>query len=135
MNIREDTTSLFAQDKEYVLAYIQSRNFKNKELEKIITTYKFGLLDELPIFVDGEEYIISHFLSKSDIAGYDIQKVNLMLQTDSTSDLVFALVLGDDVLVCDIKTGAVYLWRIQTGDGDRILIAESLTKFLKEIQL
>ena len=133
MIIREDTVSLFDQDKQYVLDYLKSRGIKNRELNKIIQKQPFGLLDDAGFSVDGEEYEISHFLTKSDIIGYDIKKANAQLNTDSTSFVALALVIGDDVLCYDTQTKEVFLWRIQTAGGDHLIVSDNLSSFLKSI--
>ena len=133
MIVREDTISLFDQDKQYVLDYLKSRGIKNRELKRIIQSQPFGLLDDAGFSVDGEEYGISHFLTKSDIIGYDIKKTNAQLNTDSTSFVALALVIGDDVLCYDTQAKEVFLWRIQTADGDHLLVSDNLSGFLKSI--
>ena len=133
MKVREETTSLFSQDKQYVVDYLISRNLKNRELGKIIRDHPFGLLEDVSFFASEEEYAISHFLSKSDIDGYDIRKVNALLKTDSTDIVAFAVVLGDDVLCYDTKNKEVFIWQIQTGDGAKLHVSDDLTQFLKTL--
>lgn len=135
MVIREDSISLFSQDKKYVLDYYKLRNFTNPVLESIILQYQFGLLEEIPFFVNGMEYDLSHFLTKSVVPGYDIIKANSLLGTDSTDEIAIALVLGDDAISCNVNTQAVYLWLIQTGNGEKILLSDSLADFLESIHL
>ena len=133
MEIQEETTSLFEQDKKYVMDYLKSRKVTNRELGKIIQKHPFGLLKDTSFFIGEEEYSISHFLSKSDIAGYDIQKVNALLGSEALGIVAFAIVVGDDALCYDIKNKEVILWMIQTGGGERLLVSDSLTKFLKSL--
>ena len=134
MRVQEETSTFFSQDKQYVLDYLKSRNLRNRTLVKIIRDYPFGLLEDASFFVGEEEYTITHFLSKSDIDGYDIRKVNALLKTESTDTIVFALVLGDDALCYDIKSKEVFIWRIQTADGERLFVSDDLTKFLNSIE-
>ena len=134
MKVQEETTSLFSQDKQYVVDYLKSRSLRNRELGKIIREHPFGLLEDASFFVGEDEYAITHFLSKSDIDGYDIRKVNALLKTDSTDIVVFAVVLGDDVLCYDIKSKEVFIWRIQTGDGEKLFVSDDLSKFLKDFE-
>lgn len=133
MRIQEDTIPLFDQDKQYVLSYLKSRGLTNRELVKVILDNPFGLLENMTFNIGGEIYSISHLLSKSDVTGYDIRKVNQLLETEASDEVVFALVLGDDALCCNVKSKAVYLWRIQSGNGEKIKISDSLTKFIKKI--
>ena len=133
MKIREDTTQYFIQDKETVLNYLKSRNLDNSTLTKVIEQYPFGLLSNADFTVENEIYSISHFLSKSDIVGYDIKCVNDNLGLSNSCSVAFALVLGDDVLCYDTLTKEVYIWLIQTDDGKKIVIKDSLSDFLNEI--
>ena len=133
MEIQEETIALFDQDKKYVMDYLKSRKVTNRELGKIIQKHPFGLLKETSFFIGEEEYGISHFLSKSDIAGYDIQKVNTLLDTEAMGIVAFAIVVGDDVLCYDVKNKEVILWMIQTGGGERLLVSDNMTKFLMSI--
>ncbi len=133
MDIQEETIALFDQDKQYVMNYLQFRKLNNRELNKIIKKYPFGLLKETSFFIGSEEYGISHFLSKSDIAGYDIQKVNALLGTEALGIIAFAIVIGDDALCYDTKSKEIFLWMIQTGGGNRLHVSDDLTKFLKSL--
>ena len=133
MEVQKETIALFAQDKQYVMDYLKSRELSNRELNKIIQKYPFGLLKDTSFFVDDEEYGISHFLSKSDVVGYDIQKVNNLLHTKALGVVAFAIVIGDDALCYDTKTKDVFLWMIQTDGGDRLHVSDDLTKFLRSL--
>jgi len=133
MEIQEETTKLFDQDKQYVSDYLKSRKLSSKELYKIIQEYPFGLLKDTSFFIGDEEYGINYFLSKSDITGYDIQKVNALLDTKAYNCVAFAVVVGDDVLCYDTENQSVFLWMIQTGEGRKLHVSDNLTEFLKAI--
>lgn len=133
MKIRDDTIKLFKQDKEDVIEYLKSRKFTNKTLFAIIKDYPFGLVSGADFIVSSEEYSISHFLSKSDISGYDIKSVNETLGLSETDVVAFAMVVGDDVLCYDTKEKRLFLWLIQTQDGDKIEIEDTLSEFLNGI--
>lgn len=133
MEVQKETIALFDQDKQYVVDYLKARKLNNQELSRIIQNCPFGLLKDTSFFVDNEEYSISHFLTKSDVVGYDIQKVNTLLHTEALGMVAFAIVVGDDVLCYDPKTEEVFLWMIQTDGGDRLHVSDDLTKFLKSL--
>lgn len=133
MEVQKETIALFDQDKQYVVDYLKSRKLNNSELNKIIQKCPFGLLKDTSFFVNNKEYGISHFLTKSDVVGYDIQKVNTLLHTEALGIIAFAIVVGDDALCYDPETNEVFLWMIQTGRGDRLHISDDLTKFLKSL--
>ena len=134
MEIQENTTELFIQDKKCVIEYLKSRKVNNNALFSVINDYPFGLLRNARFFVDEEEYEITHFLSKSNNMGYDIHEVNKLLNTESTNVVAFAMVAGDDVLCYDTKSKEVFLWLIQTRDGEKIHVSDNLTKFLKQFK-
>lgn len=133
MKIRDDTIQYFKQDKKAVLDYLNDRNVNNPILTSIIEQYPFGLLSGADFMVDSEEYSISHFLSKSDIIGYDIKSVNDNFGLSDTDTVAFAMVLGDDVLCYDTHYKKVFIWLIQTEDGKKIMIEDSLSDFLNRI--
>ena len=114
--------------------YLKSRGVYNKRYFSFLRSGKFGLLDNA-IFTNGEnEYEITHFLSNSAIAGYDIKSVNRVLKLDGTNEIAIALVSGDDVICYNILTNEVTLWQIQTGEGEKTNIAESLDDFFAIIK-
>ena len=133
MEVYENTTTLFEQDKQYVIDYYESRDVRNTKLHRIIQEYPFGLLKDVSFTIGEKEFFITHFLSKSDDEGYDVRKLNALLKTDSTDIVAFAVVLGDDVLCYDVKTKDVFIWRIQTGNGDKLHVSDDLSGFLKDI--
>ena len=135
MEVRMDTVQFFKQNKEYVLDYLQKRGIKSEKLSHFISEKPFGLLCDAVFMFKNEEYEITHFLSNSDIVGYDIRKVNEMLNTDETNECVFAVIMGDDVLGYNIKTEEVFIWYVQTGDGEKTVIADNLDKFLTELNI
>ena len=130
MKIIEGTEQLFIQDKKSVLDYLQERNMNNEALNKVITNYPFGLLDGAEFIIGSEEYAITHFLSKSETSGYDIESVNRLLNLIETPVVAFAMVAGDDVLCYDTQTSKLFLWLIQTQNGEKIEIEDTLSEFL-----
>ena len=132
MMIQKDSLSLFEQDKKYVTDYLKSRNLNCKTLMEIIEKYPFGLLEEAEFSVGKEEYGITHFLSKSEISGYDIRKANAILHTDETDDVAFAVLIGDDVLCCNTGSGEVSVWLVQSGEGEKIHVTDDPDEFLRQ---
>lgn len=133
MKVREDTEELFVQDKEYVMEYLKARGVDGLGFEKIYESMNFGLLEDSKFMVGTEPYEISHFLSKSDISGYDIRKLNVLMNLEETESVAFALVLGDDVLCYDKDTAEVYLWLVQTDEGRKITAFKSVEEFLNKL--
>ena len=133
MKIKKGTENLFEQDKEDVLSYLKERHLDNEKLIEVIRGYPFGLVENAKFLVNDEPYEITHFLSKSSTMGYDIRKVNELLGLQETDDVAIAVVLGDDALCCNVKTGNVFLWLVQTGDGKKVDVSDDLTAFLNKI--
>lgn len=133
MRIRHGTSSMFIQDKKQVIKYLQGRNVNSQRYYHFLRSRRFGLLDDARFSVGGIPYEITHFLSRSEIMGYDIASVNCNFNLEGTDDVAIALVSGDDVICYNTRTQEVYLWQIQNGDGEKIQIANSLDRFFEII--
>ena len=133
MRIRNGTSNLFVQDKKSVIDYLECRNVINKRYFNFLKSRKFGLLADAWLIISGEPYEITHFLSKSSIMGYDIRKVNQTLSLEGTNEVAIALVSGDDIICYNSQTQKVFLWMIQTGEGKKITISNSLDDFFEMI--
>lgn len=88
--------------------------------------YKFLLCS-----ADGFDYIVSHFLDRSEKKGYGLIATNETLQTEKNGQLVIGLIEGDDAICLDPETGRISLWLIQTGNNEYITVAESFQDFIK----
>ena len=133
MRIKRGSSSLFIQDKKYVIDYLKCRNINSNALFKYFQRCKFGLLDNVTFFADNELYEMTHFLSKSEIMGFDIVAVNRQLNLDETNVVAIALVSGDDVICVNNNSNEVFLWKIQTGNGEKAIISKSLDEFFERI--
>lgn len=120
MKVREDTLSLFIQNKNSVTEYYKERKLNCKALEHVILKYPFGLLTGATFCARGEPYEVSHFLTVSEIQGYDIRKVNKLFDLDNTDEIAVAMLVGDDLLCCNVESGDSYVWLIQTGEGEKL---------------
>lgn len=78
----------------------------------------------------GYDYMVDYFLDDSDQIGYGITPTNDILNTVSIGAIAIALVEGDDVICIDIADKSVFLWLVQTGDGEKTLIAKNIEQFL-----
>ena len=133
MRIKRGSSSLFIQDKQSVIDYLKHRKINSNKLIKFLQRQKFGLLDSVTFLANNELYEITHFLSKSEIMGYDIMAVNRQLSLDDTNIVAIALVSGDDVICVNNLSNEVFLWKIQTGNGEEIIISKSLDEFFEKI--
>ena len=135
MNIREDTIQYFAQKADDVIQYYQNRKVSCETLFSLLHNQPFALLNGTVFFTaDGEEFGLSHFLGKSDIPGYDIEFVNNALNLNRSSNVAIALAVGDDIICYNKRTHKVYLWMVETFNGKKKLIANSLDEFIKNIK-
>lgn len=134
IKIKEETKTFFTLDKPALFAYLDSRMVYNKDYRNFLEKVPFGCLEENSFFVGGECYGVSHFLTVSNIDGFDIKKANQHLGLDKGSVIAIALVEGDDVLCLDLITGEVFLWMISCGDGEKILVSKTFNMFLNMIK-
>lgn len=131
MKIAEGSTEYFEQDPDYIIDYLSSRGVVNEEYNSFLKDFEFGLLEDAGLRVDGDVYEITHFLGKSKIAGYDIVAANRNLGLSEGEDIAIALVMGDDAICYNTADGNVSLYFIQSGEGEKVIIDESLETFIK----
>ena len=84
--------------------------------------------------VDGQDYMLSHFFDDSNELGYSLIKTNCILQTDNSNMVAIAAVQGDDVICINISDNSIWLWCIQSANGNYAKIADSFNLF-KQIAL
>ena len=123
----------FKQDKEYVLTYLKSRNVNDTDYLKLIEENDFGFLEENTFYVDGYEYSVDAFCTCSQISGLDIKGVNKNHKTDTGGEIVIAGVWGDDAICMNINTGEILLWLIETGEWEKVHVANSFKEFISQI--
>ncbi len=126
----------FIQDKGYVLSYLKSKDVNNASYIKFIKNNNFGILAKNVFNANNEEYSLEYFFSCSSVEGKDIINANKNIQSllIDKNLLGIAKVLGDDIVCLDIKTGEIYLWLIETNDGEKIHIAKSFDEFINMIK-
>lgn len=88
--------------------------------------YKFTMCT-----VNGFDYIVSHFLDRSEKKGYGIIATNEILETEKSGQLAVGLIEGDDVICLDPKTGQISLWLVQTGNNEHLVVADSFDDFIR----
>ncbi len=99
----------------------------------MILKYPFGLRTEALFCARGEPYEISHFLTVSEVQGYDIRKVNALFNLEGTDMIAVAMLVGDDLLCCDTKSGDSFVWLIQTGEGEKVETGYKLSDIISGI--
>jgi len=108
--------------------YLASRGVMNNDIEELLlgnTPKEFKMFS-----AGGIDFLVNHLFDSSETAGYGIEKTNHLLRLEGTQTLAVGLVEGDDVICVDIDSGQVFIWMIQTGVGERILVADSITRFM-----
>lgn len=111
------------------IAYLLSRGLAS-DIAEYLTSKKANDSTFIPFAVNREDYAIHHFLDCSQRAGYGIKKTNDQLNTIETDYVAVALVEGDDVICINVKDNSVYLWLIQSGNGEMIKVTDSFADFL-----
>lgn len=82
--------------------------------------------------VDGFDFMVSHFFDDSEQSGYGLISTNDMLKTTGSQFTAFGLIEGDDVICLNSSNGAIYIWLIQTGNGEYIKVSSSFKEFINE---
>lgn len=131
MIIIEDSDKLFIQNPDYVIDYLKKRKVNNLDYYLLIKNNRFGLIKNVKFDVNNIEYNMSHLLGCSQNPGYDIIKANNNLKTLSSNELAIGVVEGDDIVCYDLKGDFVFLYLIENGDGEKVIITKSLSKFIK----
>lgn len=127
------TAQGFVQEKSRVLNFISKRFPNNNEFVSFILENDFGILKDNYFVVNGETYTVSHFLSNSKLLGYDIITANKQLGLENSYFTAIALLLGDDIVLMK-KTGEIYIWLLENGNGEKIFIASNFNEFIKLLQ-
>lgn len=96
-----------------------------------LATAKLTKIEYIPFTALGYDYAIHHFLDLSDTLGFGLFPTNKQLRLVGTEFTAIALVEGDDIVCIEAEKGFIYLWLLQTGNGEKILIANSINEFLK----
>lgn len=126
----------YVQDKKYVLDYLLSRNVEDEYYLNLIKNNDFGKLQNNTFVVEGLEYTLDCFCSCSTNSGNDIVGVNnnLAEDLDNSDEIIIAGINGDDVVIMNTKTNEILLWLIETGEYEKIHVANSLKEFVNMIK-
>ena len=113
--------------------YLQNRgvtdkNYLNFVLKEKTRGEKFKLF-----LVDGQPYMLSHFLDASDELGYGLIETNDVLGLTDTEMLAIALVEGDDVVCINSTDNSIWLLSFQSGGGTLLRIVDTFCDFLSMI--
>ena len=81
----------------------------------------------------GMEFQVTVIFSDNQKYPLSIEQANINLGLQNGNDVAIGLLDGDEIVCLNCATGAVYFWLIENGDGEKIKIASSFTKFIELI--
>lgn len=115
--------------------YLQNRGVTDKNYLSFILKAetrdeKFKLF-----FVEGQVYMLSHFLDASDEPGYGLIKTNDVLGLTHTEMLAIALVEGDEVICINNNDNSICLLSFQSGQRKLYSVAGTFHEFLSMISV
>ena len=114
-----------------LIGYLDRRGVKDRCYRSFVLRdspdeYNFTLCTS-----DGFDYVVSHFLDKSERKGYGLIATNEALKKGLGHQLAIGLIEGDDVICLDPKNGQISIWMTQTGNGERLVVANSFIDFIR----
>ncbi len=110
-----------------VSKYLKSRNVTDS---CCILQYADSLQNKT-IIVKGIEFEVVFIFSEQTKPILGIKEANERLGTDIGNVVTIGLLAGDDPICMDTKTGEIFFWLIENGDGARLKVADSFEKFIK----
>lgn len=116
---------------EELIDYLNQRGVRDNIYLSFVQQYHPDNYKFIMCSANGFDYIVSHFLDRSEKKGYGLIATNETLQTEKSGQLAIGLIKGDDVICLDPKTGQISLWLVQTGNNDYITVAGSFQEFIK----
>ncbi len=116
--------------REYLIAYLNKRKVKDEIYKDFIINETNKKVPFKLFQVDGFDYKMSHFLDDSEQEGYGLLATNETLNLSDSNYIAIGLVEGDDVICMNTLNSEIVLWLVQTGNGERVKIAESFKSFL-----
>lgn len=111
--------------------YLNQRGVRDDIYRSFVQRYRPDNYKFIMCSANGFDYIVSHFLDKSERKGYGLIATNETLQTEKSGQLAIGLIEGDDVICIDPQTGRISLWLVQTGNNDYVTVAESFQGFIE----
>ena len=115
--------------------YLQNRGVTDKTYLNFVS--KVETRDEkYKLFsVEGQAYMLSHFLDSSDELGFDLIRTNDVLGLTHTEILAIALVEGDEVICINKNDNSICLLSFQSGERELYGVAGTFHEFLSMISV
>lgn len=110
-----------------VSKYLKSRNVTDS---CYILQYADSLQNKT-IIVKGIEFEVAFIFSEQTEQMLGIKEANKRLGTDIGDVVTIGLLSGDDPICMDTKTGEIFFWLIENGDGLKLKVADSFEKLIK----
>lgn len=115
-----------------ISVYLKKQGITDKEyLAFMLETKNEDLCFKL-CSVDGFDFMVSHFFDNSNKRGYGLIPTNNILKTTGSQFTAIGLIEGDDVICINSLNGAIYVWMIQTGNGEYVEVSKSFAEFMNE---
>lgn len=116
-----------------LIEYLKSRNVLDLGIVDFITSDCIKQKNFKLFSANNQDYMISHFFDESDDVGFSLIKTNEILETNKTDMIAIAAVGGDDVICLSTTDNSVWIWCLQTGNGECIKISDTFKLFTKMI--
>lgn len=116
--------------KKELMDYLNEQDVKDKTYIEFILKKSVDKEDYKQCTINKLTFKVSHFLDESSRAGFGIIPTNKILNTTKKKCLAIGLIEGDDIICIDTINGSIFIWMIQTGEGERIKVAESFKDFI-----
>lgn len=116
-----------------LLEYLKSRKVLDLGFIEFMTSTRVNHKEFKLFSVNNQDYMISRIFDESDAVGFSLIKTNEILETNKTNLVVFAAVEGDDVICFNTADNSIWIWCLQTGNGECIKISDTFRAFIQMI--
>ena len=113
-----------------LIDYLNQRRVNDNTYREFVQNYRPENYNFTLCSLNGFDYMVSHFLDKSEEAGFGLIATNELLKTEKFGQLAIGLIEGDDVICLDPQTGHISLWMIQSSYGEFLVAAKSFQDFI-----
>lgn len=113
--------------------YLESRKVLDLFFIEFMKSNKTKETEFKLIDIKGEDYLVSYFFDSSNIIGYDLIKTNEILKTNNINMVAFAVTEGDDIVCINTVDNTIWLWGIESCDGEFIKIEDTFETFISRI--
>lgn len=112
-----------------IIEYLDQRKVEDKDYREYLISGDTALKEFCLASHKSFDFMVSHFLDNSSKRGYGLIATNEWLQLPDDW-MAIGLIEGDDIICMDLTDGSIYLWMIQTGNGEYLKVADSFKELL-----